>query len=47
MAGTLLIPLVFLITIKLFNDKKIGLFAALFVTLSGFLIRNTFGEASL
>lgn len=45
--GTLLIPLVFLITTKLFNNKNIGLLSAFFVTLSGFLIRNTFGEASL
>ncbi|HLD97884.1 MAG TPA: glycosyltransferase family 39 protein [Candidatus Nanoarchaeia archaeon] len=45
--GTLLIPLAFLIGTLIFKNKKIGLFAALMTALSPFLIRNTFGEASL
>ncbi len=45
--GTLLIPLVYLMSIKLFKNKNIGLLSAFFVTFSSFLIRNTFGEASL
>jgi len=45
--GTLLIPLTFLVSSHIFKNKKIGFFSALFVTLSTFLIRNTFGEASL
>lgn len=45
--GTLLVPLSYLITLKLFNNKNIGLLASFFVTFSSFLIRNTFGEASL
>src|SRR3989344_6012184 len=45
--GTLLIPLSYMISIKLFKNKNIGLLSAFFVTFSSFLIRNTFGEASL
>ena len=45
--GTLLIPLAFLIGTLIFKNKKIGFFAALMTALSPFLIRNTFGEASL
>jgi len=45
-SGTLLIPLIFLITKKFF-DKKIALASAFFVTFSSFLIRMTFSEESL
>jgi len=45
-AGTMLIPLSFLITQKFFNEK-IALFAAFLVTFSSFLVRMTFNEQSL
>jgi len=45
-AGTMLIPLSFLITRKFFNEK-IALLAAFFVTFSSFLVRMTFNEQSL
>lgn len=44
--GTLLIPLVFLITKKFFN-KQIALCSAFFVTFSNFLVRMTYTEQSL
>lgn len=46
-AGTLLIPLVFLISDQLFRNKKIALISAFFVTFSTFLIRMTFTEQSI
>jgi len=46
LAGTLTILLVFLITDKLFNNKKIALLSTLFATFSAFLIRNTYAEMS-
>jgi len=46
-AGTLLIPLVYLISNNLLNNKKASFFAALFVATSSFLIRMTFTEQSL
>src|SRR3989338_8567403 len=45
-AGTLLIPLVFLVTRKFFNDK-VALGASFFVAFSNFLVRMTFSEQSL
>ena len=44
--GTLLIPLVFLLTKHFFNER-IALLSSFFVTFSNFLIRMTFTEASL
>jgi len=44
--GTLLIPLIYLITKKFFNEK-ISVLAALFVTFSTFLIKLTYTEQSL
>lgn len=44
--GTLLIPLIFIITRKLFNEK-IALAAAFFATFSNLLIRMTISEQSL
>jgi 4-amino-4-deoxy-L-arabinose transferase-like glycosyltransferase len=46
LSGTFLIPLVYLITRKLF-DKKTALLAAIFTTFSNFIIRMTFTEHSL
>jgi len=46
LCGTLLIPLVFLITKKFFN-KKTALASAFFVTLSNMLIGHTYSEQSL
>ncbi len=46
-AGTLLIPIVFLLTDYLFKNKKIALLSAFFVTFSAFLVRMTFAEQSL
>ncbi len=46
-AGTLLIPLTYLISNHFLKDKKSSFFAALFVTASSFLIRMTFTEQSL
>ncbi|MBX4196753.1 glycosyltransferase family 39 protein [Candidatus Pacearchaeota archaeon] len=45
-AGTLLIPIIFLITRKFFNDR-VALCAAFFATFSNFLVRMTFSEHSL
>lgn len=45
-AGTFTILLAYLITDKLFHDKKIALLSTLFVTFSAFLVRNTFAEMS-
>jgi len=46
-AGTLLIPLAYLISNQLLKNKKQSFFVALFVTFSSFLIRMTFTEQSL
>lgn len=45
--GTLLIPLCFLLTKKLFNDKKIALCSAFFITFSNLIITLTIPEESL
>ncbi len=47
MAGTLLIPLVYLIANNLLKNREQAFFASLFVTFSSFLIRMTFTEQSL
>jgi|GEM_PF-1465371 len=47
LGGILLIPLVFLISTKVFNNKKIGIMSAFLVTFSAFMIRMTFTEMSL
>ncbi len=46
-AGTLLIPLVFLLTRMLSKNEKVAIGAAFFVTFSTFLIRMTFTEHTL
>lgn len=46
-AGTLLIPLIYLISNQLLKNRKQSFFVALFVTFSSFLIRMTFTEQSL
>ncbi|MSS74262.1 hypothetical protein EXS72_01340 [Candidatus Pacearchaeota archaeon] len=46
-AGTLLIPLIYLISNHLLKDKKASFFAAFFVASCSFLIRLTFTEQSL
>ncbi|MEK6908486.1 MAG: glycosyltransferase family 39 protein [Nanoarchaeota archaeon] len=45
--GTLLIPLIYLISNHLLKNRKQSFFVALFVTFSSFLIRMTFTEQSL
>jgi len=46
-AGTLLIPLTYLISKDLLKDSKSSFFAALFVAISSFLVKMTFTEQSL